>query len=376
MLNHCINCRLIFNRSGNALNDRGRSNFFFASHIGLIKARPVENITPSPIVGHLQPCCDTGPRLSKSPNVIIKRSVKSQRGSSLLLVLAVMAVVGTALAGLLVSVNAYLDKIQDRRAGFKAYQLAHSGVAIALQPNMQRNHPLLQQQFNDLENFKVNLSSENARLNINALTLSNDQAPLQRLFETWGLTKEEADILVDRLVDWVDSDSLKKLNGAEERDYLAAGRRGQPRNAAFRSLEEVENVLGMERLNEIRPDWKDYFTVWANTKLDLLEADITVLMALFDISEGQAESFIDYRNGPDGLPDTDDEPEQITLEQALAVLGVPLNNSPELLTRIGVDATHHRIIATGQVGTRVHVIEVVAPNSGNLRKKDLVWLRL
>ncbi len=301
---------------------------------------------------------------------------RTQKGSSLLLVLAVMAVIGTALAGLLVTINAYLDKIQDRRVGFKAYQLAHSGVAVALQSEIQRDHPLLKQQFNDLESFEVKLTSENARLNINALVLGTDQEPLQRLFELWGLNKEEAGILIDRLMDWTDADSLKKLNGAEERDYMAAGRRGQPRNAAFKSLEEVENVLGMGRLNEVRPDWKEHFTVWANTKLDLMEADANVLMAYFDITEGQVESFIDYRYGSDGIRDTEDDPEDLTLEEALALMGVPLDNSAEVLTRVGVEATHHRIVATGRAGVKEYTLEVVAPNSGNLSKKDLVWLRL
>jgi len=306
----------------------------------------------------------------------MNRLSKCCRGSSLLLVLAVMAVIGTALAGLLVTINAYLDKVQYRRAGFKAYQLAHSGVAIALQSNIQPDHPLLKQQLNDLEGFAVELTSENARININALTLGSDQSPLQRLFELWGLSKEEADILVDRLMDWTDGDSLKKLNGAEERDYLAAGRRGQPRNAAFKSLDEMENVLGMGRLTEVRPDWKDYFTVWANTKLDLMEADATVLMAYFDITEAQVQNFIDFRHGPDGIRFTEDDPENMNVNEALSRMGVLLDNNAESITGVGVEATHNRIIATGKVGLEEYTLEVIAPTSGNLGKKSLVWLRL
>ncbi|MEM6884629.1 MAG: hypothetical protein AAF571_06305 [Verrucomicrobiota bacterium] len=302
--------------------------------------------------------------------------IRKIRGSSLLLVLAVMAVIGTAMAGLLVTINAYLDKVQERRAGFKAYQLAHSGVAIALQSGIQPDHPLLKQELNELESFKVELTSENARLNINALVLGSDPSPLQRLFELWGLNKEEADILVDRLGDWTDGDSLKKLNGAEELDYLAAGRRGQPRNAAFKSLDEMENVLGMGRVTEVRPDWKQYFTVWANTKLNLMEADEIVIRAYFDITEGQVESFTSYRYGRDGIRYTDDDPEDITLDEALSLLGVPLDSSAEVLTRIGIDSTHHRIVATGIVGTREHTLEVIAPSSGNVAKNSLVWLRL
>ncbi|HEY0721303.1 MAG TPA: hypothetical protein VGE50_08610 [Gammaproteobacteria bacterium] len=51
--------------------------------------------------------------------------------------------------------------------------------------------------------------------------------------------------LVDAILDWRDSDELRRLQGAEAAEYQAAGRNYQPRNAPFKSVEELALVLGM-----------------------------------------------------------------------------------------------------------------------------------
>ncbi|HEY0633949.1 MAG TPA: hypothetical protein VGE00_01100 [Gammaproteobacteria bacterium] len=51
--------------------------------------------------------------------------------------------------------------------------------------------------------------------------------------------------LVDAILDWRDSDELRRLHGAEVAEYQAAGLRHQPRNAPFQSVEELALVLGM-----------------------------------------------------------------------------------------------------------------------------------
>ena len=63
--------------------------------------------------------------------------------------------------------------------------------------------------------------------------------------EILGLDQSEADALVDAIRDFADADDLKRLNGAEDRDYAAAGLPWGAKDAAFTAVEELQQVLGM-----------------------------------------------------------------------------------------------------------------------------------
>ena len=76
---------------------------------------------------------------------------------------------------------------------------------------------------------RIEMRDESAKIDIN--TASD---PLLRgLLLSVGLTDDEADKLVDAILDWRDPDSLKRPNGAEEPEYRAAGLSYRP---AQRSL--------------------------------------------------------------------------------------------------------------------------------------------
>ncbi len=63
--------------------------------------------------------------------------------------------------------------------------------------------------------------------------------------EILGLDQSAADALVDAIRDFADADDLKRLNGAEDRDYEAAGLPWGAKDAAFTAVEELQQVLGM-----------------------------------------------------------------------------------------------------------------------------------
>ncbi len=63
--------------------------------------------------------------------------------------------------------------------------------------------------------------------------------------EILGLDESEADALVDAIRDFADVDDLKRLNGAEDRDYEAAGLPWGAKDAAFTAVEELQQVLGV-----------------------------------------------------------------------------------------------------------------------------------
>jgi general secretion pathway protein K len=59
-----------------------------------------------------------------------------------------------------------------------------------------------------------------------------------------GSTGRDSDAVVDAILDWRDPDDQRNQRGAERREYEAAGRVG-PRNAAFQTVEELQQVLGV-----------------------------------------------------------------------------------------------------------------------------------
>ena len=67
-----------------------------------------------------------------------------------------------------------------------------------------------------------------------------------------GVAGNRTDPMVDALADYIDSDNLKRLNGAEAFDYRFAGDLPAPRNAELVSRNEVWRVLGWQ---EIRAAW-------------------------------------------------------------------------------------------------------------------------
>ncbi|MCP5159602.1 MAG: general secretion pathway protein GspK [Gammaproteobacteria bacterium] len=61
-----------------------------------------------------------------------------------------------------------------------------------------------------------------------------------------GVAEAEVDHLVAAIEDWRDGDDQVRPNGAESLEYRAAGQPG-PKNGGFESLDELQQVLGIDR---------------------------------------------------------------------------------------------------------------------------------
>ena len=85
-------------------------------------------------------------------------------------------------------------------------------------------------------------TDETAKIDLNAA----GEALLRGLFTIVGGADPDAAVrLVDALMDWRDADDLRRPNGAEAADYLAAGSKVLPANAPLETIGEVSRVLGM-----------------------------------------------------------------------------------------------------------------------------------
>jgi len=101
-----------------------------------------------------------------------------------------------------------------------ARQIALSGVALGLHPQVTReDKELLNREVRPGEMMRVRIRGEGARFNINLLLAQQDHMVLKNLFVLWGLDPDAADVLIDRLTDWVDDDIGRQLNGAEQSEY-------------------------------------------------------------------------------------------------------------------------------------------------------------
>ena len=97
----------------------------------------------------------------------------------------------------------------------------------------------------------VSMTDESGKIDINTAS----DALLRGLFLAQGMKDDEAAAVTDAILDWRDQDSLKRLRGAEEAEYLAAGYSYKPANAAFQSTEELRLVMGMtpELFDKVAP---------------------------------------------------------------------------------------------------------------------------
>ena len=68
---------------------------------------------------------------------------------------------------------------------------------------------------------------------------------LDAMLSILDLDSAESVALRDAILDWRDPDELRRLNGAEDADYAAAGLDYSAKDAPFDSIEELSRVMGM-----------------------------------------------------------------------------------------------------------------------------------
>ncbi|NCF89544.1 MAG: hypothetical protein GWQ05_01075 [Verrucomicrobiaceae bacterium] len=288
-------------------------------------------------------------------------SAVRERGSALLMVFWLMAILTLFLFATIQLVSSDVNLVVSQKHDFRANQLCEMGLAIAANPQVQRYDPILTR-FDTLadEGYSVRIKGEGGKININLLLQQNDREFLERIFTFWGLELEQAEELSDCLIDWIDPDDETNISGAENEYYFEAGFPTYPFNRPFYDLQEMALVKGMDYLNLVKPNWRSFFTLFSGGKLDLRDADQESIMMVAEVSDFAAEDFITVRRGADGIEGTEDDAQFESLSAALSELGLD-EGSPQA-NRLTVNDETTRIESVGRVGDYQKMIVLVLRN--------------
>jgi len=304
------------------------------------------------------------------------RSVSPVRGgTALLLVLWAVAILSFAVLWVADLVNIELVSGSSEARAMAARQIALSGVALGLHPQVTReDYALLNREIRPGEQLRVRIRGEGARININESLAARDTLILKNLFVAWGLPADAADVLVDRLTDWVDDDIGRQLNGAERSEYEAVGIVDAPANRPFRSVSEMGRVLGMEDLTAVNPNWRDGFTVFGDGAVDVNEAGQDVLQAVTGLTPEMTADIIRARAGPDGEEGTEDDLRFTSVAQLNGWLAASPYPAEQVASRLTTESTVKRIDSRGIVGECETVISVVVESGdGGQPGTYLLW---
>jgi general secretion pathway protein K len=168
----------------------------------------------------------------------------------------------------------------------------------------------------------VNITDEESRINLNALTREN-YAVLVTLLRNMGIEQNQAESIGASVVDWTDSDNqpTNEPYGGDAAYYEGLTPEYKPKNKAFEYPQELFLVKGMTA--EIYNQIKDLITVFPQKSEKLMingntaspQALLAVLEFINDSTPGLKVDKVDvlvekidaFRKGLDGQPATSDD---------------------------------------------------------------------
>jgi hypothetical protein len=308
----------------------------------------------------------------KSPSSFsLHHSSFGRRGSALIAVFWMIAVLGMVLFAatkLLATDTAAARVMRDR---MQAKRYAEMGLEVGRHPRIELYDPLLS--FSDESGgYNVNITTEEARFNINNLLLNSDRELLKRIFLRWNFKPEFTSKLVDALKDWVDADDKISLNGAEKREYEKFGFEKLPFNRPFKDLDEMLLVRGMETVNAVQPGWREWFTVFGDGKVDVNEARPEFISVLADVPMERLNPLLTLRNGRDGAHHTIDDGRLTSAVQVAQLLGVfQPKIVQELQQWVQFAGPIRRIESTGSFNTMQRKIILITQNNQTLWRGEM-----
>lgn len=126
---------------------------------------------------------------------------------------------------------------------------------------------------------------------------------LRRLLSRFGVPVEERDGLIDKLLDYLDPDDLRRPAGAETQEYRERGR-SPPLNIPLVTPLQLRSVLDWDRYPALwrTPGLFDVAGKGTGTVLNLMSAPAAVLEVVFGLTPENAEALVAARERTRGAP--------------------------------------------------------------------------
>lgn len=221
-----------------------------------------------------------------------------QRGIALVLVLWVTTLLTVIAASFVFSMRTDTMLAQNMVSSARAETLADAGVQRALyelfKPGGDRQRWLgdgMQHQW-EFGGAMTSVMIQDVSGKIDLNTASD--ALLKGLLTSVGLDEVGSSAMLDAILDWRDSDDLRRINGAEAAEYQAAGTKYKPANAPFETIDELQRVLGMTP--QLYAKIADALTVDSRQAgVNLGVASKKVLLAIPGVDEATVDAYLALR---------------------------------------------------------------------------------
>ncbi|CAN5913961.1 hypothetical protein BH11VER1_BH11VER1_25630 [soil metagenome] len=276
-----------------------------------------------------------------------------------MLVIWALMLISVAVIGALEFISYSVDENVLAAKDFRALHMAECGIAVGLHPQVRPGDPSLKQTIGTDGGYEVKISTEGSRIPVTYLTDPKFHDIVYELFILWKLSPDEANTAVDSLADWMDNDDNLRSQGAESDYYKSQNYADFPRQQAFTSLEEMLLVKGMDVVERMKPDWRNYFSIYSDGIIDLNYASKEILMAVTDCQESDANNLIRERSGADGIAGTDDD-KTLSIEAATKLLGLDSNKYQSLQSIITTEHLTRRVESVGRSGSQTYKVVVIA----------------
>lgn len=224
------------------------------------------------------------------------------QGIALVIVLWMMSLMLMLAGGLVYSVKTEVEMTQHIRHTAQARAYADAAVHYAVAQlhlpadfrELRTSGIPFQWQYQGMQ-AEISVIGENGLIDINLANRNLMREALRQI----NIIDTEADQLLDAIEDFRDRDDLRRLNGAEDRDYEDQDLPYGAKDAPLERIEELQQVLGVTP--EIYEQLARLFTVTSQTPgINPMLASRPTLLVLAEGDTAAVDAYIQQREQADG----------------------------------------------------------------------------